>query len=70
MTTPTQQMRDRVAAEVRSAMAAQKLTRPVLAKMAEVSIRIIDSLRNATGNPGIDNVHKVYDALGLKRIEF
>jgi ribosome-binding protein aMBF1 (putative translation factor) len=70
MTTPTQQMRERMAAEVRSAMAAQRITRTDLATKAKVSVTIIDSMRNATGNPGIDNVHKVYDALGLPRLEF
>ena len=65
----TPEMRQKMADDVRSSQARLRLSNAELADKAQVSSTIIDHLRNAKGNPGINNIHKVYEALGLEKIE-
>jgi DNA-binding phage protein len=64
------EIRQRMATDVRTAMAAFRFTTTEVAEKAGVSTTIINHLRTAKGNPGINNIHKVYDALQLERIDF
>ncbi len=65
----TPEMRQKMADDVRSSQARLRLSNADLADKAGVSSTIIDHLRNSKGNPGINNIHKVYEALGLEKIE-
>jgi DNA-binding phage protein len=59
------EFRVNLANEVRKAMAAKRITRTALAEQVELSTTVVDSIRNAEGNPGINSVNAVCTALGI-----
>lgn len=61
-----EETRETMARQIREAMAGQRITVAELMTRSKVSITVINHLRTAKGNPGINNILKVYRELGLK----